>query len=204
VAFVTASAVFRREAEEEVEEGGASVLSDTGGLEPGKIKDVTEGRPGGDSGVERVRLRGACGSGVELLGAVSDTISCEDVLPASVTLLELGGTGLGAGKTPLLTPLLLLLIPLLLLLTVALPNTGTDANAVAGADAASPLLVCGTLPAMFSWGTKINDCVARSALTEERAAEGAWRGLLTFRMLGPSLQYHERVRIHREMEENEN
>jgi hypothetical protein len=181
--------VFKTEAEEE-EEGGASVLSDTGGLEPGKIKDVTEGRPGGDSGVERVGLRGGGSSGVELLGAVSDTISCEGVLPASVTLLELGGTGLGAGKTPLLTPLLLLLLPLLLLLTVALPNAVPDARAgaVAGADAVSPLLVCGTLPAIFSCGTKINDCVARSALTEERAAEGAWRGLLTFRILGPSLQ----------------
>lgn len=132
--------------------------------------------------MERVGLSGGGGGGVALLEVGSDTISCEGVLPASVTLLELGGTGLGAGKTPLLTPLLLLLLPLLLLLTVALPNT------VAGADAVSPLLVCGTLPAIFSCGTNINDCVARSALTEERAAEGAWRGLLTFRILGPSLQ----------------
>ena len=174
--------MFKREAEEEEGGGGASVLSDAGGLEPGKIKDVTEGRPGGDSGVERVGLRGGGSRGVVLLGAVSETISCEGVLPASVTLLELGGTGLGAGKTPLLTPLLLLL--LLLLLTVALPNADAGANA----DAVSPLLVCGAFAAMFSCETNIKDCVARSALTEERAAEGAWRGLLTFRMLGPSLQ----------------
>ena len=142
--------------------------------------------------MERVGLRGGGSSGVELLEAASDTISCEGVLPASVTLHKLGGTGLGAGKTPLLTPLLLLLLPLLLPLIVALPNAVADARAgagaVAGADAVSPLLVCGTLPAIFSCGTKINDCVARSALTDERAAEGAWRGLLPFRMLGPSLQ----------------
>ena len=136
--------------------------------------------------MERVGLRRDGGSGVPLLVALSDSICCEGVLPASVALLELGGTGLGAGKTPLLAPLLLPLLPLLLLLTVALPNA--DADAGADDDAFSPLLVGGTFAAMFSCGTNIKDCVARSALTEERAADGAWRGLLTFRILGPSLQ----------------
>ena len=61
-------------------------------------------------------------------------------------------------------------------------------------DALSPIFEgAGAFTAMFSWGTNIRDCVARSALTEDRAAEGAWRGLLTFSMFGPSLHLNQIV-----------
>ena len=146
---MTTSEAFGDEEDGAEDEGGNSVLSDIGGLDPGKINEITGGGRGEDSGVERGRFGGGGGIGVALLEAETVSICGEGALPASVALLEFDWTGLETsnlvGMMPLPAPLLLLL-PLLLLAMLLLPT-----------NAFSPTPGVGTLAAMFSCGTKIND-----------------------------------------------
>ena len=86
--MATASEEFEEE-DEEAEEGGTSVPSGRGELDPGKINDITGGQIGGDSGEVRGRLRGGGGIEIGLLDAETESICCELALPASVTPLEL-------------------------------------------------------------------------------------------------------------------